>query len=376
MKPPRKPARFISAGSFLVCLLGLAARAFCAETWYESNSLGTPLREIASGERRGLEYTLKVDIEGAREIRTLFSLEEEGEIRRWERLRSESGFLEEETLYKDRVIDSVTSFYPTGQIKSETLFVDGKEDGHFFFDYAAASGDSSGVPLKVTFSRARTEENGGFRDEYLYLPSGDFHGVKRVYDDGSVYTSIFTSDRGNPREEWHSFGGLEIIFRYDNRGSVLYQEEYRDSVLVERVDFRYDTEAPFRLTEMSAKDADSGGEVLTEYAPDGHPWRETVFENGIRVSLSYFTYKDNLLVRKERRTRLSREEWTYIHDEDENLKQENYLRNGELEMIQFYDPEPDYSRIEEYYREGEVFFRLYIKDGKQVKLEFPGTVPP
>jgi hypothetical protein len=246
------PARLVPGRGFLACLLGLAARTLCAEAWYESNSLGIPLREIAPGERSGLEYTLRVDTAELRETRTLFS-EEEGEIRRWERRRSESGFLEEETLYKDGVKDSVTAFSPTGQIKSEILFIDGKEDGRFLFDYAVPpSGEiSAGVPLKVTFSR--TEGNAGFRDEYLYLPSGDFRGVKRVYGDGSVYTSIFTSDRGTPREEWHSFGGLEIIFRYDNRGSVLYQEEYRDSVLVERVDFRYDAETHVEVKGLSMR---------------------------------------------------------------------------------------------------------------------------
>ena len=47
----------------------------------------------------------------------------------------------------------------------------------------------------------------------------------------------------------------------------------------------------------------------------------------------------------------------------------------EKKIVSF-DPSPEYSRIEEYYRDGLVFLRLYFLDDKQVKSEILITETP
>ncbi|MDR3200971.1 MAG: hypothetical protein LBT68_05880 [Spirochaetales bacterium] len=363
----------------LVCLLpavsGFPARIFADEAWYEANSIGTPRRPIEFRERKGLEYVLRVDSLGEKEKRTLFDVDG-AEVRRWELLYTE-GYLEEETVYIDGVKDSQTVYYPSGLVKEEALFTNGKEDGRFLFVYPGTTDDMlpdrNMAPVSVSFSRPDTV---GFQDKYQYLPSGDFRGLKRIYEDGVIYSSVFTTERSILREEWHSFGSLEILFRYDRRGNVRLAEEYRNAVLVERSEFRYDTETPFRLRGKKTRDPATGGEVLSEYGDDGKPLRESVFEDGVRTSVTLFTYTDDLLARKERRRRGSREEWEYFYDEDKKLVRENYLRGGVMELIQYYEPEPDYTRIEEYYKKGEFFLRLYYKDGEEVKRDIEGEESP
>ncbi|MCL1817657.1 MAG: hypothetical protein FWG35_01915 [Spirochaetaceae bacterium] len=335
---------------------------FAEELWYEANSLGTPLRLLEPEEAPGGDYTLSVRTDGAREVRRLFDSEQK-ETRRWERLYAETGSLAEETVFIDGARDSRTLYHPSGLVKEEIIFKDGKEDGRFLFRYPPEEPGAKPPPLMVSFSRPEA----GFRDEYSYLPSGGFRGVKRIYDDGEVYSSVFESRGGILFAEWHSFGKLELLFRYDARGSLSYTEEYRGGVLVERTAFRYDSEAPFRLRERTTRDAATGRQTLREYADDGFPRQESVFENGSRVEQTSFTHTDGLLVRKERRHRRGREEWAYFYDEEKTLARENYSRDGELEKIVYHETGEDYTLIEEYYRKGEVFLRLYFKDGEEVR---------
>jgi antitoxin component YwqK of YwqJK toxin-antitoxin module len=391
-----RPHFFLPIILALVFTGGLSAQE---DAWYKSNSIGTLIESINDTDTNGLEYVLHVRTDGEQETRTLFDVDGL-EVRRWERLYSETGFLEEEAVFVEEVKDSLTTYYPSGLVREEVLFTNGRESGRFLFDYpsrespltesqgeadaqtSSSSASSMGykkmAPLSVSFSRPTAA---GFRDEYQYLPSGDFRGIKRIYDDGAVYASVFNLDKGILREEWHSFGDMEILFHYDKRGNVLYTEEYRASVLEERSDFRYDTEAPFRLREKTTRDAATGREVLLEYGDDGNPLRESVLEGGSRVSVTRFTYKDNLLIRKETRQRNGQEEWEYFYDEDKDLVRENYLREGKMTMVRYYEPEApegteeEYSRIDEYFRNEEMFLRLYFKDGEEVKREIPGEEP-
>jgi antitoxin component YwqK of YwqJK toxin-antitoxin module len=359
----------------IACVCLSAARIFADDAWYESNSIGTPRRSIELYEGKGLEYVLHVNSRGDEETRTLFDADGV-EVRRRELLYAD-GYLEEETVYIDGVKDSLTVYYPSGLVKEEALFTNGREDGRFLFVYPETDDrpfpDRRMAPLSVSFSRPDTV---GFQDEYQYLPSGDFRGLKRIYTDGVIYSSVFTTEKSVLREEWHSFGSLEILFRYDRRGNVRFAEEYRNAVLVERSEFRYDAETPFRLREKSTRNSATGGEVLLEYGEDGKPLRESVFEDGVRTGLTLFTYEDSLLVRKERRRRDGREEWEYFYDADKKLLRENYLRGGVMELIQYYEPEPDYTRIEEYYKKGEFFLRLYYKDGEEIKRDIAGEENP
>jgi antitoxin component YwqK of YwqJK toxin-antitoxin module len=391
--------------------LFLIPRAAGEEAWYKSNSIGTPLESIDASDGfdaadapgafadAGFEYVLRVSGEdpggegGKKETRTLFG-KEGTETRRWERLYSQTGSLEEETVFVEGAKDSLAFYYPSGLVKEEVLFTNGREDGRFVFNYperggadgipeevgdsAPGGGYKKLAPLSVSFSRPQA---GGFRDEYQYLPSGDFRGIKRVYDDGAVYTSIFNLEHGILRDEWHSFGALEILFHYDKRGNALYTEEYRDSVLVERGDFRYDTQSPFRLRQRRTRDAASGRETVLDYGEDGNPAKESVLDGGIGLEVTFFAHSGNLLVRKETRRRTEHEEWEYFYNDDKDLVREHYFRGGKMYMSRTHDPQApaggeEYSRIDEYFRDGEVFLRLYFRDGEEVKREIPGGDAP
>jgi antitoxin component YwqK of YwqJK toxin-antitoxin module len=375
---------------------GLPALCAGEEAWYRSNSIGALLESIDTPgvpDAADFEYVLHIYREDEKETRTLFDKERQ-EVRRQERLYSYSGPLEEETVFVEGVQDSRSLYYPSGLVKEEVLFTNGREDGRFHFTYPAQrdfpaglleergasvpTGDSTGdykklAPLSVSFSRPDAT---GFHDEYQYLPSGDFRGIKRIYDDGAVYTSIFSLDNGILRDEWHSFSGFEIFFHYDKRGNALYTEEYRDSVLVERGDFRYDTQSPFRLRERRTRDPASGRETILEYGEDGNPSRESILEGGVYLEITLFTYTNNLLVRRETRWRTDYEEWQYVYNDDKDLISEYYFRGGKMSMTRTHWPEAgggeEYSSLEEYFRDGNVFLRVYFKDGEEVKREIPG----
>ncbi|MDR2588979.1 MAG: hypothetical protein LBC67_06085 [Spirochaetales bacterium] len=359
-----RPRARSARGLLFLLLFTLTTSGLFPENWYQSNSSGLLVKPINPEEKSDYEYSLAIETLGNREKRTLFS-REDGEVRRWERLYSEEGTLLEESLYREGEKDSQTLYYPNGLVQEEALFSGGKEDGRFRFEYKLRE------PRQITFTRGEAAQRGGqdYREEYLYLPSGEFRGVKRRYADGALYTAIYTFVGGIIREEWHSFEKLEFMFRYDKRGNVLMQEEYRDNVLVEKVDFRYHENSPDALREKHSL----AGERQTRlaYSPEGEIQREDIFENSLQVEQTLFTYTDGKITRKERHLREGTEEWTYTYDIDKKLKQEEYLVNQEKKLIKLYDPSPEYSRIEEHYRTGKVFLRLYFKDGELVKREFP-----
>jgi antitoxin component YwqK of YwqJK toxin-antitoxin module len=360
-----------SASAFFLLLAACFLPA--DEAWYESNSIGSALRPIEAGENADSGYVLFTQSVDGEETRRLFDSDKK-EVRRWERRYTETGLLEEERVFEDGVEDSLTRYYPSGLVKEEVLFKDGREEGRFIFTYpgeepSPGAGSLKTAPHSVVFSRPETD----FRDEYRYLPSGEFRGVKRIYADGQEYSSVFVATGGILFEEWHCFDALEILFRYDTRGRLRYTEEYRGGVLVERGGFRYDeSQNPFRIREKTTWRIGEGRRIRQEYGDEGLLLRESVFEEGARVAVTLFTYEEKLMKRREKRERRGREEWEYFYNEDKDLVRENYSRDGELQKILYHDPDPEHSRVEEYYRDGELFLRLYFRDGEIVERQISG----
>jgi antitoxin component YwqK of YwqJK toxin-antitoxin module len=346
--------RILAAGIFLTGALA------AEETWFASNPVGMQVKPINREQREEFGHYLSLEKSETREVRRLFA-RDEGEIRRWERALSPEGRVQEETEYRNGEKKSVKRFFPAGLIRQEILFSGGAEDGSFMYDY------SEGRPAAVTFLRAGNSEP--YQDVFQYYPSGEFRGIKRVYADGKTYQSLFSSFKGLPREEWHSFSEVSIFFRYDSVGNLALQEEKREGVLTERVEFFYSTEGPSRLRERRSRDFLADRETLLRYDPDGHPREEVRFERGARISVTRFEYQDNLLFRKERRRREGRELWEYQYDEGKEPTNEYYYVNGDLKRTILHTSGEDYSTIEEYYKGGSVFLRLYYKDGEEIKGE-------
>jgi antitoxin component YwqK of YwqJK toxin-antitoxin module len=346
---------------FILFVGFLPARGLAAQvTWFASNPVGMPVKPITREQREEFDHYLSLEKSEAREIRRLFS-REEGEVRRWERTLSPEGRIQEETEYREGEKKSVKRFFPTGLIREEALFSDGKQDGSFVYDY------SEGRPGGVTFLRAETAEP--YRDVFHYYPSGEFRGITRTYEDGKTYESRFSFFKGLPREEWHSFSAIDIFFRYDNSGNLVLQEEKRNGALTERIEFSYGTVKPVRLLERRTKELLTDRETHLRYDPDGHPREEVLFERGARIGVVRFEYRDNLLMRKEIRRRDGRELWEYRYDETKEPADEYYYVNGELRRTTRYPRGEEFTSIEEHYKGASVFLRLYFKDGEEIKGE-------
>jgi|GEM_PF-1187291 len=347
-----------------LCLLAAAcasAPIFPQTLRYASNSAGMALGEPLEPDRpSGAGFTLSVESSPGEEVRRLRDARGV-EVKRWERVFSPTGELTEETVRDGEEIDAVRRYFASGLLKEELVYREGRPVGRFLFEYG------ENRPGAVRFSRPDGED--GYRDDYLFLPTGEFRGVQRHFADGKIYTSLFTTLEGLPWEEWHSYQGTEIFFRYDRRGGLLFQEERRDGKIRERVDFLYAPDPPHRLTERVARDLSADRETRLLYDREGRPERETLLERGERVAVTLFTYREGRLARKERRHRGGVQLWEYRHDDRGNLTAEYYTRNRELKKAVLYNPPPDRSRVEEFYKEGQVFLRVHYRDGEETRRE-------
>ncbi len=348
-------------------LLALFFASICplsGESWFSSNPIGMPKAAIAREDRAKHEYTLSIEGTATGEVRRLFSRDEEAEVKRWERVLAPGSGLVKEKEFRNGEIFSEKEYLAGGIPKLEILYKEGKEDLRIRFEYR------EGKPVRLVFERP--EGSGSYKDEYLYLPSGEFRGVTRTYEDGTTYRSVFSMRNGSPLEEWHSFGGMDILFRYDGHGNVLGQEERRDGALTESVDYFYEDKPPFRIRERKSRDLLRDRETVVQYGEDGHPKLETTSERGMRLFAVRYSYRDDRLVKKEKRSKDTREYWEYEYDDRGELREESYSVNGVLKRKTAYpakDAEGGYSSVEEYYKEGEVFLRIHYRDGKEAKSE-------
>jgi len=334
------------------------------ESWFSSNPIGMPKAAITREERPEHEYALSIEVTAQGEVRRLFSRDENAEVKRWERVLGPDSNLVKEREFRKGEIFSEKEYLPGGLPKLEILYKEGKEDLRIRFEYG------EGKPARLVFERP--EGSGSYKDEYQYLPSGEWRGVTRTYDDGTIYRSVFSIQDGSPLDEWHSFGGMDILFRYDGRGNVLRQEERREGALTESVDFSYEDEPPFRIRERKSRDFLRDRETLVRYGEDGHPWLETTSERGVRLFIVRYSYRDERLVKKEKRSKDARESWEYLYEEKGGLREESYSVNDVLKRKTRYPEkgaEGGYSSVEDYYKEGEVFLRIYYRDGREVKSE-------
>ncbi|GAB4370686.1 MAG: hypothetical protein Kow009_07120 [Spirochaetales bacterium] len=330
------------------------------ELIFHSNEIGMPLEAIRPGETvRG--YRLVVQRSPGIEIRRL--LNGEGvEEKRWEILVDKSGNPQEKNEYKAGMLQRRILYGPGGRILREEEFENGKMVNAFEYLYTATR-------YKGAVSKPLSDGS-GYEDEILYTPGGSYRGVRRRYDSGAISVTLASQSKGLLQREVYQGQGITFLARYNSRGDVILQEVRKEGSLVERSRFRYSDSPRYHLEYLEVENWVAGTRKEVWYSPAGLIERELEKIHDVFIQETRYTHEEGRLIRMERRTRESRYIWEYRYTEDGKKVEEKQYENGVLTLhLDFSPPEP-YSRIESWYKEGELVMRKYFEGDSEVQIEY------
>jgi hypothetical protein len=314
------------------------------------------LEEIGWYRREEFPYILAVEEHGSRETRTLFHQGEE--LRRWEIGP------EEQRVYRHSVLQEKRVYDEQGRLAEEQLFEEGELSRRTVFSYQRDVLDHS-----ETFG---PEGELLFRDRYRLSPGGRLRRVSReLVQPQSRQRLALSGGSAGLAEERYGNSRERRVNRYDPAGRLVEQEFWYDGELAERqiYEYRGDSEllSSSELTEVPPERT-----TRCSYDEEGRIVRIEVEEQGQKCEQTVHV-RDELgrVVETTKRGDRGIERWLFEYGGEGELVREEYHVRGSLEKVTLYSSQGEEARrIEELYREGRIFMRIYYEAEEKVKEEF------
>ena len=337
--------------AILICMLSICLYVW-ADRYYESNSLGLPIREIKAFRIDEFPYVLRIDEEGDLIIKTL--LLNTVEYKRWE-LKFVEGLLVSESIYLEGILSESRNF-DLGVLTEEALYDDETISEKRIYDYSAGF-------LKEVRA-VDGEGNQLYTDVYERSRAGRLRWIHRVSSE-EIDESAFIYSKGELVEEWHGKDDEGILFRYHD-GEKLAEETWEGLKLLLAEEVRiFDGNKQVVIEDATL------GITTTQYYDDEDRVRierketaEDLLEH-IR-----YDYEGEKVTEKTRITRAAKEDWRYEHDADGEVVRETLVRNTWTVKVIEHTGDGEY--FEEIYRDGVPALRVYFKDGSKVDEVFLG----
>ena len=331
-----------------LCAIGLvgAAPALWSQTsYYRSNGVASQIEAVGDFDA-DLEYLLRVTRSRNSREEALFSFGEQ--IRREVTTfrpqggtalveRYQEGSLAERTEYDLRGRPAVLEEYNGGRLSRRTTY-----------EY---SGEN--LALARVFSG---DETLLYEDRYLYSASGALREVERVEADGSRRLSDYTFGDGSLVREWHGSEEAGELVLYDQRGRLVGRRSYVGTEAALLVEYSYAGPEATNPATSRTQNIPRGETTLTRYTPEGLTEYEEVTRDGAVVQTRTYRYSQGRLVERTTTRDGVSETLAYEYDEEGNRVAESILVNGTLQLRTEF---ADEGYVEERYRDGELFLRVY-----------------
>lgn len=355
---PRLPIyRMLPVLLLLLAIHPAAQEAADSSTsYFRSNDLGMALERIEAGSREEFDFILAVESRGRGQTRTLFR--EGVELRRWE---SEPG---EERIFSNSQLEQRSRYDEEGRLLEEHFFERGKFVRRTLYLY---NGEALG--RSETYGPEGRVE---FVDRYYLSPDGRLRRVVREWVEGPADQQLALGGAaGSVFEERYGNAGQRRINRFDAAGRIVEQELWVDGELTEREHFQYRGQSELlessRLEQLQLQCTTRRG-----YDQQGRIIRIEVEQAG-EESMETLHRRDDQgrIVETTRRGPEGIENWLFAYDSEGELLREEYRIRGSLERVtQYHSEEQSYTRIEQLYRENELFMRVYYEGQSKSKEEF------
>jgi len=337
-----------------------------ADRYYSSNDLGMPLQEIGWYRSEEFSYVLVVEPMDDREVRRL--LYQGGEIRRWEISASE------EKLYKQGELAEVRLYDGKGRLSQESLYREGAAELRIVYYY-------SGEDL----SYKETYDGQGrllYTDLFSLAADGEVRRVRRrpAAESESTQDLALSGTEGLILEERYGSTEQRNVNRFDRQGRLVVRELWKEGLAVERERYRYRGE----LSVLESSELEHLLEdriTVGSYDEQGHLILERVQQGEKTIEETrHVRDQEGRIVETTRRGQHGIENWLYEYEEDGSLKTERYSVRGSLQRITRYatlesagqgaGQGSKKSRVEELYRDGELFMKIHYQSSEKVKEEF------
>lgn len=324
--------------------------------YYASNDLGMALEEIGWYRREEFPYLLVVRKGDQWEKRIL--LNKGQEIRRWEIGP------QEERVYDGGVIQERFRYDQAGRLTEEQLFQEGEPSRRKVYHYRGAI-----LALTETFN---SKGELLFRDAYYLSPEGKLRRVSREErEDQTTQELALSSGGGNLAEERYGNVRDRKVNRYDLEGRLIVRERWSQGELIERERFEYhgdgDTLVRSQLEQLKLQRT-----IRRSYDEQGRLIGSVVEQEGEEIEQTFHLRDERgAIVETTKRSARGLEHWLFDYGPEDTLKREEYRIRGALKRITTYSSDNGASsRIEELYREGQIFMRIYFEAEEKVKEEF------
>lgn len=333
----------------------LAVAAWPESIYYRSNEIAMPIERIGWFRADEFEYVLEIEEADGREIRTLLR---DGEVvSRLEVIaRPEGG--RREVRMKEGLTQSVEVYDATGRvIRRERYDESGElvEIESMTYREGRLATSTLRSPDGIVIST----------DSYQYDSEGLLRHVVRLYPEGGEQRSEYTFQGGALLQEWHGDDGSGILVRYGANGRESARESWDGEALVTRQTYQYRSSGVLDRSVIVDYESDTRTEIT--YNADGQPIREEHRSEGELVATTDLTYRDGLLAVRREDTEAGIVERRYEYGDDDEVSQEELYRDGQI-VTRIRYPEPGHT-VEERFRGGEPFLRVYFRDGRRVREE-------
>jgi antitoxin component YwqK of YwqJK toxin-antitoxin module len=352
--------RFFNLLLSLFLFLPLTGAA--AQEWFQSNSFGQPVKPVTALEAAGMEWALKIDRTGNREISRLYQTG--SEKRRWERVREGDKLLEE--AYFDRGVPREHTFYdPFGRMTEEWVFgPTGQLEEKIRYLYP----DDPAVTLWLSREVVSADGIPLGTDNFSYRPDGSLKSIRKTGADGATLYQIFRySGSGSVKEIASTRGEGQKSVRYDEMGRLSVEEILKNDTTTLRVDFIYGDDG--KLLRRREENTETLTLVVTDYNPEGLAVSEAWYRNSFLSETRQWAYDESgRLIRELVTGGGEKRERRLAYKEAETIPDSEEIYSGGVLIRRILHPEPDLT-VEERYHSGTLILKTWLRGGIREKEE-------
>ena len=346
--------------SLILLIFGIAFAPAnpAAQDYFESNAIGMQLQPISAERIDEFSEVLEVRTEGATEIRRLISAGKETSS--WQRDFDVHGVLRAEREYQESVLVARHLYDEKGRLQETQRFEDGRM--HQVISLRYANDRLSG--------RETVDGNGNllYRDRFAVTPAGRLRELVRTWPNGETHRINLVFGEGVLVEERSIEGDILTIARYSGSGDIFAWQQWVGDNLAVQQSYRWDPETGLLSASIEERFNDNRT-IERSYDFARRVVEEIVLLDGAPVEETSNRWDgDGRKIGVRKKSELGIEEWQYAYDDEGSLSREAYSLRGELVRVLEYRMPND--RIEELYRNGGLFLRVYYAGEQKTQEEF------
>ncbi|MDA3811129.1 MAG: hypothetical protein PF518_12475, partial [Spirochaetaceae bacterium] len=310
-------------------------------------------------EKEKIEWLLKKEYEANREISTLYNNGQE--FKNFIRSYNSKGFLSFYSESKNNIPEEEIDFRKDGQIQENRVFL---KDGSLNFKLIYVYNENAEL---LQIDKKDEADNLISSIDYTLRNDGSIRSFNEYEEGNLTHGEIWNSFHGQLYMEQRQTEGKRDIVYYNEDNKVVKILQYDGENLISDEVYEYYSDGTEKLI---IKTNFLKSEIIQiSKNVDGLIIREEKFRSDLLLYVIRYSYSAGNLVLKEKSGSGLREKWLYTYENDQ-IKKEDYYKQGVLVQKKKYTDPDTNSYIIELYNNDEIFMNLIYEDDKKIREEF------